>query len=236
MTILRCGSLVVVTYLAILCLTAICTEVSHPHPGMLPSVRGIESAECCFDGTDQASGDASLSAFPPASTGVGPSPLDIEDVAAESDVSYVVGISTAGTSSGTRYPGATSTTKVTMTSKSGIKFSCALPDMSSSAAANILAGGAGTANAAGIASPSEPVTPGGTVAKLKTKLATAQCLEFSAGYWVYRVCPFRQITQLHREGSTVSMSFDLGQYDPAYDTLPTSASPYTQVYRGTWLC
>lgn len=40
------------------------------------------------------------------------------------------------------------------------------------------------------------------------------CMFKSLGYWQYEVCPFRNVKQFHREGKTISMSFNLGDYVP----------------------
>ena len=63
-----------------------------------------------------------------------------------------------------------------------------------------------------------------TVASMSARFqvfATGPCLTLVKGYWTFQLCPFRRVTQFHRDMATGtnSVTFNLGEYDPTGDQV-----------------
>lgn len=63
---------------------------------------------------------------------------------------------------------------------------------------------------------------------IKKKLAKG-CFSKTIDYWTYEVCPWRKVTQFHKEGNAIGLSFSLGKHDNTADTF-NEEMQLTQTY------
>jgi Glucosidase II beta subunit-like protein len=66
---------------------------------------------------------------------------------------------------------------------------------------------------------------------LRTVMPPSMCLVTRLGYWSYKVCPFKEVTQFHQKGTKVEMEFNLGTYDKDLDETSIDGA-YAQSFSG----
>lgn len=133
-----------------------------------------------------------------------------EQTVAEKEVKYLVGLlrnpMMGDTPSGGRV--------IQMTSKSGARFTCVIPDPTIEPAKQ----------EATIDERIEEVA-----AKVKASYGRG-CFTKTKEYWTYEVCPFKSVRQFHKDGETVSMEFSLGLYNKSNEISLSSTGIYSQQY------